>query len=220
MGTLKILATGVAAAAVMAGTVPSAAADPGQTVTTTLRQAINDLPIMDEDRTGYTRDKFRHWVDADRDGCNTRAKVLITEAIVPPTVGPGCAISGGLWHSYYDDMQQTVARSLDIDHMVPLAEAWDSGASTWTATQRQDYANDLGDERMLAAVTARENRSKADQDPAQWLPSDAGARCQYVGEWAAVKTRWKLTADSREANALAQLAAGCPDEQITVELAH
>lgn len=219
MGRLKTLAVGIAAVAALAGSAPSAAADPGETVTTTLRQAVADLPVADENRTGYERTKFRHWIDADGDGCNTRQEVLIAEATVPPTVGARCSISGGQWHSYYDDTDQTVARSLDIDHMVPLAEAWDSGASTWTAQERQDYANDLGDERALVAVTARENRSKADQDPAEWLPSSPGARCRYVGEWVAVKTRWGLSADATEAEALAGLAAGCPDAEITVVLA-
>ncbi|MGY0062867.1 HNH endonuclease family protein [Streptomyces sp. LZ34] len=219
MGKLKTLAVGIAAAAALAGSAPSATADPGDTVTTTLRQAVADLPIADEDRTGYERTKFRHWVDADGDQCNTRAEVLIAEATVPPTVGSGCSISGGQWHSYYDDADQTVARSLDIDHMVPLAEAWDSGASGWSAAERQDYANDLGDERSLVAVTARENRQKADQDPAEWLPSDAGAVCRYVGEWVAVKTRWGLTVDPGEAAALEQLADGCPDEELAVVLA-
>lgn len=219
MSKLRALTGGIAAAAVLAGSTVPAVADPGDTVTTTLRQAIADLPIADESRTGYERSKFRHWVDADRDGCNTRMEVLLEEAIVPPTVGSGCAISGGVWHSYYDDADQTVARSLDIDHMVPLAESWDSGASAWSAAERQDYANDLGDPRALVAVTARENRQKADQDPATWLPSDAGVVCRYVGEWVAVKTRWGLTVDPAETAALEQLAGGCPDAEITVVLA-
>lgn len=219
MGKLKTLAVGIAAAAALAGSTAPASADPGDTVTTTLRQAVADLPAADEDRTGYERTKFKHWIDADHDGCNTRAEVLLEEAVAPPTVGAGCSISGGQWHSYYDDADQTVARSLDIDHMVPLAEAWDSGASAWTAAERQAYANDLGDERALVAVTARENRQKADQDPAEWLPSSPGARCRYVTEWTVVKTRWGLTVDDVEAEALRELAAGCPDEELTVVLA-
>lgn len=219
MGKLKALAVGVVTAAALAGSAPAAVADPGDTLTTTLRQAIADLPVADESRTGYERTKFKHWVDADRDGCNTRMEVLIAEAVVPPTVGAGCAISGGQWHSYYDDADQAVARALDIDHMVPLAESWDSGASGWSSAERQAYANDLGDERALVAVTARENRQKADQDPAEWLPSSPAARCRYVGEWVAVKTRWGLTADPAEADALGQLTADCPDEELMVVLA-
>ncbi|MGW7617445.1 HNH endonuclease family protein [Streptomyces antimycoticus] len=219
MGKLKALAVGIVAAAALAGATAPAVADPGDTVSTTLRQAVADLPVVAEDRTGYERSKFRHWVDADRDGCNTRAEVLLEEAVVPPMVGSGCAISGGVWHSYYDDADQTAARALDIDHMVPLAEAWDSGASAWTPAERQAYANDLGDARALVAVTARENRQKADQDPATWLPSDEGATCRYVGEWVAVKTRWGLTVDDVEAEALREMADGCPDGELTVVLA-
>lgn len=125
MGKLRSLVVGVAAVAALAGSTPAASAEP-DAVITTLRQAIDDLPIADESRDGYERDKFKHWADADGDGCNTRAEVLIDEAVVTPTLGPRCTISGGLWYSYYDDTDQANARSLDIDHMVPLAEAWAS----------------------------------------------------------------------------------------------
>ncbi|MDN3058960.1 HNH endonuclease family protein [Streptomyces sp. SRF1] len=206
------LATAVAA---LAGTVAPASAAPSQTVTTTLREAIHTLPVAAEDRTGYQRTAFKHWVDADTDGCNTRAEVLISEAIEPPTVSGRCTLSGGIWHSYYDNADVQDARGLDIDHMVPLAEAWDSGASTWSAQERQDYANDLGDIRSLAAVSARENRSKADQDPNEWLPSDPGARCRYIEEWTVVKARWGLSADPREVTALTNLADSCRDTRIT-----
>ncbi|WP_167504730.1 HNH endonuclease family protein [Streptomyces malaysiensis] len=219
MGSLRGLTVGVAVAAVVAGLAPSASADSGEVVLTTLRRGVEDLPVADEDRTGYERSKFKHWIDEDGDGCNTRAEVLIAEAVVPPTVGPRCSLSGGLWRSYYDEADQTSARALDIDHVVPLAESWDSGASAWTPAERQAYANDLGDARALVAVTARENRSKADQDPAAWLPSSTGARCRYVGEWVAVKTRWGLSVDPMEADALEQVAAGCPDTELAVVLA-
>ncbi|MCP9211481.1 HNH endonuclease family protein [Streptomyces sp. NEAU-Y11] len=184
-------------------------------MTTTLRDAISALPVADEDRTGYQRSMFRHWVDEDTNGCSTRQEVLLAEAIEPPTVSGRCVISGGLWHSYYDNMDVDNARGLDIDHVVPLAEAWDSGASTWSPQERQSYANDLGDARALAAVTARENRSKADQDPNTWLPTDEGAHCRYLEEWTVVKSRWNLTVDPAETAALAGLANGCQDTRIT-----
>ncbi|MEU4896158.1 HNH endonuclease family protein [Streptomyces sp. NPDC044780] len=199
----------------LAGTVAPASAAPNQTVTTTLREAIHTLPVAAEDRTGYQRTAFKHWVDADTDGCNTRAEVLISEATEPPTVSGRCTLSGGIWLSYYDNADVQDARSLDIDHMVPLAEAWDSGASTWSAQERQDYANDLGDIRSLAAVSARENRSKADQDPNEWLPTDPGARCRYIEEWTVVKARWGLSADPNEVTALTNLADSCRDTRIT-----
>ncbi|MEE4595998.1 DUF1524 domain-containing protein [Streptomyces sp. DSM 41524] len=95
--------------------------------------------------------------------------------------------------------------------MVPLAEAWHSSASIWSAQEHQGYANDLGDTRSLAAVTARENRSKADQDPTEWVPSVPGARCRYIEEWTVVKSRWRLSSDPNEVTALVAFAAGCQD---------
>jgi hypothetical protein len=91
----------------------------------------------------------------------------------------------------------------------PLAEAWDSGAAQWTATRREAYANDLDADASLVAVTARTNRSKADQDPAQWLPPLADARCTYAADWVATKLRWNLTVDDTERVTLTELAAGC-----------
>lgn len=171
-------------------------------------QAVADLRVATENRTGYSRDLFPHWVDADGDGCSTRNEVLLDEAEVRPGVGSGCALSGGRWFSYYDATSYTSASSLDIDHMVPLAEAWDSGASGWTTAKRQAFANDLGFHGSLVAVSASTNRSKGDQDPADWTPP-AGYRCRYVTEWVSVKHRWNLAVDSREKNALASLASGC-----------
>ncbi|MCQ8832132.1 HNH endonuclease family protein [Streptomyces malaysiensis] len=99
--------------------------------------------------------------------------------------------------------------------MVPLTEAWDSGASTRSAQERQDYANDIGDTRSLVAVSAWENRSKADQDPNQRLPTDPGAHCRYIGEWTVMKSRWGLSADPSEVTALTDLADSCQDARIT-----
>jgi hypothetical protein len=95
--------------------------------------------------------------------------------------------------------------------MVPLAEAWDSGASAWRAKRREAYANDQGQgqEASLIAVTARSNRSKADQDPAQWLPPAADAHCRYAAEWVATKLRWSLTAAEAELTALRVLTGEC-----------
>ena len=184
-----------------------------------LRDAVAALPVVEEDRTGYTRDKFKHWVDADKDGCNTRAEVLIAEAVDPPAVGASCKLSGGEWYSYYDDTYVAGSSGLDVDHVVPLAEAWDSGASQWTATQRQQYANDLDEPRALVAVSAKSNRSKADTDVREWLPTYEPARCRYIAEWTAIKLRWGLTVDAAEQEVLTGWAAGCPNTEVTVTLA-
>ena len=182
-----------------------------------LSQAIADLPTATESRTGYSRDLFHHWIDADGDGCDTRDEVLISEADDAPTVGSGCSLSGGRWFSYYDGVSQYDASALDIDHLVPLAEAWDSGAGSWTSATRESYANDLGDYRTLVGVTAAANRSKGDQDVAEWLPPQQ--QCRYLREWVAVKHRWRLRVDSAEKGAMTSLASGCTDSTITVTLA-
>ncbi|MEV5646462.1 HNH endonuclease family protein [Streptomyces flaveolus] len=184
-----------------------------------MRDALARLPVREEDRAGYERSKFRHWIDADKDGCNTRQEVLKAEAVIAPEQGPRCALSGGEWYSPYDDRYITGPSGLDIDHLVPLAEAWDSGASAWTAAEREAYANDLGDARALIAVSAASNRSKADQDPTTWLPPAAGYRCQYVSDWVADKTRWALSIDAAEQAALAEELSHCADVPVTVVLA-
>ncbi|WP_018350253.1 HNH endonuclease family protein [Longispora albida] len=184
------------------------------TVSLPLRDAVASLPVAAENRTGYNRDLFPHWIDADGDGCNSRYEVLIAEAVTAPSVGSGCTLSGGRWYSYYDNAYWTNPSDLDIDHVVALAEAWDSGARTWTTSRRQAFANDLGDSRSLIAVTDDVNQAKGDKDPAEWLPQYQ--RCRYLGEWVAVKLRWRLTVDQAEKNALTSQAAGCSNVTITV----
>jgi Protein of unknown function (DUF1524) len=184
-----------------------------------LRTAVASLPVATEVRTGYNRALFPLWIDADGDGCNTRYEVLIAEATTTPSVGSGCTLTGGRWYSYYNNTSYTLPSDLDIDHMVPLAEAWDSGARNWTTAKRRLYANDLTDSRTLVAVKDSVNQSKSDQDPAEWMPTYSGATCRYVQEWVAVKKRWALTADAAEKSALTSLAAGCSNVTITVTLA-
>ncbi|MFJ7416817.1 HNH endonuclease family protein [Streptomyces sp. NPDC098077] len=192
---------------------PTVQAAPAAEVTT-LADAVGLVEVTEENRTGYTRSSFKHWNAGENttDGCNTRAEVLIAEAVVAPTVGASCKLTGGTWVSYYDGQEVTSAGSLDIDHMVPLAESWDSGASAWTAARREAYANDQGAHVSLVAVTARSNRQKSDQDPADWMPPSPDAQCRYVAEWVSTKLRWQLTADDRELEALKVYADGpCED---------
>ena len=169
---------------------------------------LDQLPVQAENRTGYDRDLFTLWIDADGDGCDTREEVLLAEAQMTPKIGPGCTLTGGQWISRYDFRNTTNPSSFDIDHMVPLAEAWDSGASRWASSTRTAYANDLGYAGSLIAVSASSNRSKGDQDPAEWLPSLAYT-CTYVGTWVAVKYRWSLSVDSVERDALKRWQKRC-----------
>ncbi|WP_405584227.1 HNH endonuclease family protein [Streptomyces sp. NBC_01092] len=189
------------------------------TYTVPMTTSVQLLPVAAEVRDGYERTSFKHW-NAGRipsDGCNTRAEVLLAEAVDRPEVLPGCKLSGGRWWSYYDSKWLTSASALDVDHMVPLAEAWDSGASQWTAQRRESYANDLAVNPSLVAVSAASNRSKADQDPAEWLPPTVEVACHYAAEWISTKLRWGLTADAAEREALTQLAEACPTTTVTYE---
>ena len=158
------------------------------------------LVMADDHDFGYSRSLFRHWIDADKNGCNTRYEVLIAEATTKPKVGAGCYLSGGKWNSPYDAKVFTNPTGLDIDHMVPLAEAWRSGAWAWTAAQRMAYANDLDAAETLVAVTASLNRSKGDKDVAHWLPPKS--QCKYIANWISVKSRFDLTVDQLEADFL------------------
>lgn len=158
---------------------------------------------------GYSRSKFKHWI-TQPDGCSTRETVLIDEAISGRRVG--CTVVNGKWYSTYDGATTTNPSKFDIDHVVPLKEAWLSGAGEWTAARRRAFANDLGWAHSLIAVTASSNRSKSDRDPARWLPPQAADRCRYVQAWVGVKYRWHLTMDAAEKRAVNDVLAACPPE--------
>jgi hypothetical protein len=107
------------------------------------RTLLAQLKVRDSYDAGYDRDKFADFRDADRDGCDTRREVLISEAKTKPRVGNGCDLSGGTWVSPYDGKAYRDPTELQIDHL-PLSEAWRSGAYRWTNSSRQRFANDLG----------------------------------------------------------------------------
>ena len=186
--------------------VPAASA---QTATTT--ELLSYLSVAPESNgSSYSRSLFRHWSDADRNGCNTREEVLLLESSVSITPGRACRITRGRWFSEFDGRTFTSAGSLDIDHFVPLKEAWDSGASGWDSRTREAFANDLGFAGSLIAVSASSNRSKSDRDPADWIPTRTAFRCSYAVTWVQVKYRWGLSADEREVAALRNLLGLCP----------
>ena len=165
------------------------------------------LTIAKDKTTGYNRSSFKHWIDTDKDGCNTRAEVLIEEAVVKPKIGAKCKFTGGKWFSAYDGKTITNASLLDVDHMVPLAEAWRSGAWKWSAAQRQTFANDLDNSEALIAVTLSTNRSKGDKDPSLWMPSID--KCVYIMNWVTVKWRYSLTVDVKELASIEKISQEC-----------
>ena len=167
------------------------------------------LRIEPEHVGGYERKLFRHWVDEDSDGCDTRREVLIAESLDQVQIGSGCSISGGRWFSIYDNVETTDDSSFDIDHVVALKEAWDSGAWNWNADQRKAFANDLDQPFFLIAVTGSSNRSKGADDPAEWMPPNASYHCTYVRIWIEIKRAWDLSVDQAEHDYLARKLASC-----------
>ena len=180
-------------------------------------RVLNSLPVVAEASSGYSRNLFRHWIDADGNGCDAREEVLIAERLTGDVVA--CDVVGGRWRSAYDGVSTTDPGSFDIDHRVPLKEAWDSGAWRWNAATRQDFANDLGYPQGLIAVSAGSNRSKGDRDPAEWMPPLASQRCTYAKQWIAVKFRWRLAVDSSEKSFLGGVLRSCPSMMLLPDLA-
>ena len=173
--------------------------------------ALGGLTIAAETDGGvdYVRgDYHTSWKDADSDYCNAREEVLKDEASTLTAVAGNCA-STGTWYSWYDDTDVTDTSSLDIDHMVPLAEAHRSGGWQWPETQRHSYANDLVHPAALTAVTASSNRSKGARDPADWKPTDESVHCAYAMDWVSVKAAWALSAQQTEYDAVIGMLDGC-----------
>ncbi|MDH6433962.1 hypothetical protein M2158_002439 [Streptomyces sp. SAI-144] len=202
LGALTAL---IASVAVLNGPTASAAL-PTPVSAATARTYLASLTVATENRTGYDRDLFPHWI-TQSGTCNTREVVLKRDG-TNVVQDSACAATSGSWYSVYDGATWTVASDLDIDHLVPLAEAWDSGASGWTTARRQAFANDLTRPQLIA-VTDNVNQAKGDQDPATWMPSVTSYRCTYVRAWVQVKYYYGLSVDSAEKSALTSYLANC-----------
>ena len=196
-------------ALVASGVVGGVTAGSAQATSVSTKTLLGQLNVTAEHTTGYDRAKFTLWIDADHDGCNTRYEVLIAEARTKPHVGATCTLSGGKWFSPYDGVTTTNPSAFDIDHLVPLAEAWQSGAWRWDADTRKRYANDLGYSADLIAVSAHSNRSKGDQEPQNWLPPRTSYDCTYTAYWVAVKWRWQLNINAAEKTFLTTELTSC-----------
>ena len=190
-------------------TVPDSVATVAASESTTTSPNAEAVLIAPEQEGGYDRKLFKHWSDLDKDGCDTRREVLIEESRTPVTVGSGCSITGGSWYSAFDGTETMDPSKFDVDHMVPLKEAWDSGAWEWDPERRQAFANDMSIPESLIAVSASSNRSKGARDPAEWLPPRQEFHCQYVDAWIEVKKLWNLLMDQAEHDAIAEVRANC-----------
>jgi hypothetical protein len=205
---LSILAafTGLIASVGLFNGPTASAALPTPVSAATARSYLASLTVATENRTGYSRDLFPHWITISG-SCNTRETVLKRDGSNVVT-DSSCASTSGSWYSPYDGATWTAASDLDIDHLVPLAEAWDSGAGAWTTSQRQAFANDLTRPQLIA-VTDNVNQAKGDQDPATWMPSRTAYRCTYVRAWVQVKYYYDLSVDSAEKSALTNYLSAC-----------
>lgn len=154
---------------------------------------------------GYSRDKFPTWRSTGKN-CDVRDSVLQRDGEKVRT--SGCNVVAGTWHSVYDGRVLDSPTKVDIDHVVPMANAWRSGASAWTTDQRADFANDL-DRPQLVAVSATSNRAKGDQDPSTWKPPAKEVWCEYAEDWITVKSHWKLTVTTAEKAALTDMLETC-----------
>ncbi|MFF0869968.1 HNH endonuclease family protein [Nonomuraea sp. NPDC003560] len=154
----------------------------------------------------YTRKAFTHWIKIDGE-CDTREEVLIRDGQDVQT-DELCKITSGTWTSPYDDGVWYDPEDVDIDHMVPLKEAWRSGAWAWDSNQRKAFANSLEDS-QLWAVTDNVNQSKADKDPSRWKPPLESFYCEYARSWIDVKHDWGLTMQAAEKTALADMLTRC-----------
>lgn len=154
-----------------------------------------------EERSSFDREAlFGSWQDDDGDCRNTRAEIL--QASSSTTVDGGCSILAGAWYDPYTGDTIRRPKDLDIDHIVPLKEAWLSGAWKWTREERIAFANNP---EVLLAVGKSANRAKSDKDPAEWLPPDASYHREYALRWATIKIKHRLAADPRERATLERL---------------
>ncbi len=160
---------------------------------------LQSIHIENEHPDGYERDFFEHWRDIDGDGCDTREQVLKRGSVTLPQVDPyRCKVIAGDWMSPYDGARWSDPTDVDIDHVVALKEAWDSGAWAWSNATRTAYANDTTDRRTLQVVTDNVNQEKGAKDPSNWVPPLKSYLCTYLGNWISIKARWNLSMDQSE----------------------
>ncbi|MET8358916.1 HNH endonuclease family protein [Micromonospora sp. NPDC005171] len=202
-----VLAALASAGLVAVSAQPASATPPGIPSKATAQSQLNALTVAAQGSTsGYSRDLFPHWITISG-SCNTREQVLKRDG-TSVVVDSSCAATSGRWYSPYDGATWMAASDVDIDHVVPLAEAWRSGANSWTTSRRQSFANDLTRPQLIA-VTDNVNQAKGDQDPSTWQPSLSSYRCTYSKMWITVKYSWGLTLQSSEKSALQAMLNTC-----------
>ncbi|KAF2796577.1 hypothetical protein K505DRAFT_237402 [Melanomma pulvis-pyrius CBS 109.77] len=199
------LALAASSLAVPVNLVPRA--PPNVPTTAAAKTALAGLTVAAQgSQTGYSRDLFPHWI-TQSGACNTREVVLQRDG-TNVVQDSSCAATSGTWKSPYDGATWTAASDVDIDHMVPLSNAWKSGAASWTTARRQAFANDLTNPQLLA-VTDNVNQAKSDSGPEDWKPPLTSYYCTYAKMWVKVKSVYALTITSAEKTALTSMLNTC-----------
>jgi hypothetical protein len=206
---VRIPRTLVALVAVLSlggGCVPVTRPDPAASAAPESARLLGELTVARAaSMRGYSRDRFPHWRETGAN-CDVRDTVLRRDGTEIKL--SGCNVVDGRWHSGYDDRTYSRPSDVDIDHMVPLANAWRSGAGEWNDDRRGDFANDLV-RPQLVAVSRASNRANGDQDPSQWKPLNHDVWCEYARDWVAVKHYWRLTVTTAEKAALTDMLETC-----------
>ncbi|KAH6627490.1 hypothetical protein F5144DRAFT_273625 [Chaetomium tenue] len=184
-----------------------APAPPGIPSASTAKSQLAGLTVKASyDDGAYSREKFPHWQTASG-ACNTREYVLKRDGSNVVT-DSACAATSGTWFSPYDGATWTAASDVDIDHMVPLKNAWISGANSWSTAKRTQFANDI-DIPQLWAVTDNVNQAKSDKSPDSWKPPLSSFYCTYSKSWVNVKYSYGLSITSAEKSALTSMLNSC-----------
>lgn len=187
--------------------IPSTEA-PNSPQTPDARAQLAALQINDARYAGppYNRELFPTWKDPDGNGCDAREDALIAASLTPLSCVKGKVSGTGRWPLVYVAGETSLASDLDADHVVPLGNAWPSGAWAWTTDQRTHYANDPA---VLWAVDDGANQSKGDKDPSRWRPAVHDVWCAYASRWTTIKVSYGLTATTPERDALGQMLEEC-----------
>ncbi|KAJ5462092.1 uncharacterized protein N7458_003644 [Penicillium daleae] len=181
---------------------------PGVPSASTAKSELAGLAVAPQgSQEGYSRSKFPHWIKQ-TGSCDTRDVVLKRDGTNVAQTSSGCTTTSGTWVSPYDGATWTASSDVDIDHLVPLSNAWKSGASGWTTEARQGFANDLTHPQLLV-VTDNVNESKGDKGPEEWKPPLASYYCTYAEMWVKVKSVYNLTITSDEKSALSDMLSTC-----------
>ncbi|PIK13568.1 HNH endonuclease [Halobacteriovorax sp. JY17] len=136
----------------------------------------------------YSRKKFKHWTDTDKNCLNTRHEILKIRSLVKVKIS-SCKVVEGKWNDFYFREILTSPSQIDIDHVVPLKNAWESGASLWSNREREKFANDPEN---LVITNSHYNRKKQAKTPLEWYPIEKSYTCKYLKQWIAVKTKYAL----------------------------